>query len=501
MMAQRVQQQPGMSLASLLDGLAPSADGDRLHISSVSADSREVASGGLFLALSGHRGHGLQWLEQAVSNGAVAALYEPVSGLALPATPVPLIPVPRLAEHAGVIAARCLGEPARALDVIGITGTNGKTSCSWMLARALDDEQARCGLIGTLGCGLYGELEPATHTTPEATRVQALLAGFRDAGARYAVMEVSSHALVQHRVGGVRFARAVFTNLSRDHLDYHGDMQSYFAAKRRLFEFADLGGGVLNAADPWSPGLRAVMPTDSECIWYGQGAREQAGNDAWLEAPQVHSRSDGLEITLAGVEQLSLSVPLVGRFNADNLLAVAATLYSLGYRGEDLARALRRLQPVPGRMQCLGGGEQPLVIVDYAHTPEALARALEAAREHCRGQLCCVFGCGGERDAGKRPLMGEVVRHAADRMIVTDDNPRGESPEGIVRDILAGAGADATVIHDRADAIATAVSEAHPGDVVLVAGKGHESWQERAGQRLAFSDVTQVRLALKGVGS
>ena len=499
MMAQRVQQQTAMVLSDLLAGLATTGDGAGVPVSHVTADSREVKPGSLFLALDGQRSHGLQWLGQAVDNGAVAVLYEPAPTLTIPEAEIALIAVPGLSAHAGEIASRCLGEPSRALGVIGITGTNGKTSCSWMLAAALDCETARCGLIGTLGTGLYGELEPATHTTPGATQVQALLAGFRDAGAAYAVMEVSSHALDQHRVGGVRFARAVFTNLSRDHLDYHGDMASYFVAKRRLFECAELGGGVLNAADSHSPQLRAAMPAGSECVWYGDGAREQAGDEPWLEAVQVNARADGLDIELAGAVQRRLSVPLVGRFNADNVLAVAATLYALGHRDEALAEALGRIGPVPGRMQCLGGDGQPLVIVDYAHTPDALARALEAAREHCRGQLWCVFGCGGERDIGKRPLMGEVARHGADQVIVTDDNPRGESPEVIVEDILGGAGAGARVIHDRAEAIATTIAKAGADDVVLVAGKGHENWQERAGQRLAFSDVAQVRLALREV--
>ncbi len=500
MMAQRIQQQSTMALTELLEGLAPAGDSGALQVSAVAADSREVRPGSLFLALAGQRSHGLQWLDQVLDNGAVAVLYEPAPGLDVPDAPIPLIAAPGLSARAGVIASRCLGEPSRALAVIGITGTNGKTSCSWMLAAALDHEQARCGLIGTLGSGLYGELDPATHTTPAATQVQALLGRFRDAGARHAVMEVSSHALDQYRVAGVHFTRAVFTNLSRDHLDYHGDMAAYFAAKRRLFEYAELGGGVLNAADPRSPQLRAVMPEGSECIWYGQGAREQAGSEPWLEATEVRPRRDGLELSFAGAAQFSLSLPLLGRFNADNLLAVAATLYSLGYRDEALADALKRVGPVPGRMQCLGGDGQPLVIVDYAHTPAALARALEAAREHCSGELWCVFGCGGERDTGKRALMGEIARDGADRVIVTDDNPRGESPEAIVSEIIQGAGAQAKVIHDRARAITTAVAQAGANDVVLVAGKGHESWQERAGQRLAFSDVAQVRLALREVG-
>lgn len=499
MMAQHVQQQSGVLLATLLAGLAPVGNSGRLRITRVCADSREVGPGTLFLAVAGQHAHGLQWLDQAVQQGAKAVLYEPAPELTLPVTEIPLIPVTGLGEQAGVIAARCYGEPSQALDVIGITGTNGKTSCSWMLARALDREGSPCGLIGTLGQGLYGALEPATHTTPEATRVQAMLAAFRDAGAGHVVMEVSSHALDQHRVGGVRFARAVFTNLTRDHLDYHGDMSSYFAAKRRLFESPGLGGGVLNAADPVSRQLREAMPAAAECVWYGSGAREQAGAEPWLEASRIQAGAGGLEVELAGAMQMTLSVPLVGRFNVDNLLATAATLYSLGLRGEALEQALARVGPVPGRMECFGGDGRVRVIVDYAHTPDALERALAAAREHCRGQLWCVFGCGGERDTGKRALMGAVARRAADQVILTDDNPRGESPEAIVRDIMAGTGEQVRVIHDRARAIATAVHEAGAGDVVLVAGKGHEAWQERAGQRLAFSDAAQVRLALREV--
>ncbi len=493
---------PGMTLAELLSGIVPTDVCPSLRVRRVSADSRQVDGDTLFLALAGARSHGLQWSGQAERQGAVAILYEPAEGVVPPVAGVPTIAVPRLRCHAGALAARCYGEPSRALTMVGMTGTNGKTSCAHMLAQALHRDDDPCGLIGTLGNGFPGVLDAATHTTPEATALQALLADFRDAGARRAVMEVSSHALEQCRVAAVQFAVAVYTNLSRDHLDYHGDMDRYFAAKRRLFDMPSLSAGVINAADARGAQMREALPGAATCLWFGAGARKRAKarNDQWLEAESLEPTADGLRLTLVGAADLTLDLPLLGRFNAENVLAVVGALIALGRTPSQLARDLAQIGPVPGRMERHGGGaHQPLVLVDYAHTPDALAKVLDAAREHCRGQLWCVFGCGGDRDRGKRPLMGEVAARGADHVVLTDDNPRHEVPSDIVAQIRAGvpAGALAKVMHARDEAIRTAILSAAPDDVVVIAGKGHEQWQEVAGKRRPFSDAGQVVKALR----
>ncbi|MFN3966017.1 MAG: Mur ligase family protein, partial [Silanimonas lenta] len=351
------------------------------------------------------------------------------------------------------------------------------------------------GTIGTLGAGRVGRIVEGERTTPDVLSVHALLGRLRADGAQAVAMEVSSHALDQGRVDGVRFEVAVFTNLTRDHLDYHGTMEAYGEAKARLFAMPGLKAAVFNLDDAF--GARLAARGGVPEVWTVSAAGQAS---ARLRLEDLVLDGDGLRFVLMeGSQRASVRSPLLGRFNADNLLAVAAALRALGFAFEAVAGVLGGLSPVHGRMTRLGGGAKPLVVVDYAHTPDALAQALASLRGHARGALVCVFGCGGERDRGKRPEMAAVAEAGADRVIVTDDNPRGEDGEAIVADILAGfrRPGEHRVLRDRRAAIRAAVRGAAAGDIVLVAGKGHEPYQEVAGQRLPFDDVAEARAALE----
>ena len=364
-----------------------------------------------------------------------------------------------------------------------------------LLAQALANLGKRAATIGTLGAGLHGALHAGERTTPDVIRVHGLLAEFRDAGATDVAMEVSSHALDQHRVDGVRFDVAVFTNLTRDHLDYHGTMHAYGAAKAKLFTWPNLRAAVINVDDAFGCELAAQVPAGVRVVRCGIRSI-----DAGVRANEVHTHSDGIDFELAtpwGTGRLRSR--LLGRFNVANLLAVAGVLGALEVPFGKILDALQALEPVAGRMNRLGGGNLPLVVVDYSHKPDALEQVLATLRAHCEGKLVCVFGCGGERDAGKRPLMGAIAERLADVVVVTDDNPRGEDGDAIVAQIVAGMQAPerATVERDRARAIGVAIARARPGDVVLIAGKGHEAYQETAGTKRPFDDLEVARATLE----
>lgn len=486
---------PRQSLKTLLDGFG-ATDVPGLAIADVAIDSREVGPDTLFLACPGTRAHGLDHAVQAIANGAVAIAWD---AHAAPELSVPAVQVPQLAAHASEIAARLYGRPSEAMFVTGVTGTDGKTSCAWLLARALSALGRACGYLGTLGYGRVGALETGRHTTPDAVHLQAWLARLLQAHVDAVAFEVSSHALDQHRVDGVAFDVAVLTQIGRDHLDYHGDTASYIRAKRRLFERPGLRFAVLNADDTSGRAWLSDLPARVTPVAYGTGAL--AGLAArYVSIAAVESRIDGLVIeveTHAGAARIES--PLVGRFNAANLAAVLAVLLTQGIALDAAAAALAEVPTVPGRMERVPArDDQPLVIVDYAHTPNALEQALVALRPHAEGRLLCVFGCGGERDPGKRALMGAAAAHHADGVWVTDDNPRGESPDAIVAQILEGMGCTRPrVIHDRAAAIADAIGQALPGDVVLIAGKGHETTQQVGATARAFDDRVAARRALE----
>ncbi|MBD3619853.1 MAG: UDP-N-acetylmuramoyl-L-alanyl-D-glutamate--2,6-diaminopimelate ligase [Chromatiales bacterium] len=490
------------ALGPLLRGLAEvPGTAARLPVGGLALDSRRVHAGDLFLACAGTRQHGLSHAAQAIERGAVAVAWERVRGQATPAADrVPFVAVDRLTHKLGVVADRFYGHPSQEMGVMGVTGTDGKTSVTQFLAQALDQGSARCGVVGTLGYGLHGALQPGTHTTPDAITLQRELAAIRDAGARWLAMEVSSHALDQGRVNGVAFDYALFTNLGRDHLDYHGSLEAYGAAKQRLFTWPGLDYAIINLDDAFGRALSAAVPAGVRQLGYSLEADVRHPVDCVaVRRLDLHAGGFGAEVvTPWGRGELEAAV--LGRFNVQNLLAVLATLLAIGVELPDALLRLRRIRPVPGRMQLLGGGTRPQVVVDYAHTPGALEQVLGAAREHTAGRLVCVFGCGGDRDAGKRPLMAAVAERLADTVIVTDDNPRHEDPATIVADILAGfrEPAAVTVEHDREVAIRAAIAAARPGDLVVVAGKGHETVQQLGGRAIPFSDVEVATRCLSG---
>jgi UDP-N-acetylmuramoyl-L-alanyl-D-glutamate--2,6-diaminopimelate ligase len=483
------------TLGRLLDGLAQLPAHADLPVHGLCSDSRSCAPGDLFLAWQGTRVHGLAHLAAAERTGAVATLYDPEGAGPLPEARLPLLPVPGLRGLAGRLADRLFGEPSRALAVIGVTGTNGKTSVCHFLAQVFDAPDARCGVLGTLGNGFPGELEPATHTTPDALALHAELARLRDAGATRVAIEVSSHALDQERVSGVRFDTAVFTNLTHEHLDYHGDMDGYAAAKRRLFSQPGLRRAVLNVDDPQGAAWRAALDPQIEVLGYGfDPAADLRGSGLRLDA-------DGLVLDVVhGDARGTLRSPLLGRFSASNLLAALGVLRLTGLDLDAALQKLERVRTVPGRMERFGRAGGPLAVVDYAHTPDALEAALAALRDHCTGRLWCVFGCGGDRDRAKRPRMGAVAEAGADRVIVTDDNPRHEDGDAITMAIVAGMRAPdrVEVVRDRAAAITRALAGAEEGDVVLVAGKGHETVQQVGDEVRPFSDRALVRRLQEG---
>ena len=492
----------GMTLGRLLEGFDVAAP-HGVHVTDLVQDSREATPGCVFVACQGRTTHGLLHAASAVERGAVAVLWEPTADVESPILPdrVAAIAIPHLGRQVGELADRFFRRPSSDLRVAGITGTNGKTTTAYLLAQASDYVGRRGWYIGTLGHGRPADLRDAKLTTPDAVTVQRRLARARDAGAATLGLEVSSHALDQDRVAGVRFDTAVFTNLTRDHLDYHGTLEAYGAAKARLFHAPGLRRAVINVRDEFGralveqldPALERIVYTTSSELWAERGT-------GWIRVAELRTTSSGLAISLAtSWGSGTLRSKLVGEFNAENLLAVLAVLLGWNVPLQKALAALALCSAPPGRMETFGGGSQPLVLVDYAHTPDALAKVLDAARAHTLGRLFCVFGCGGDRDPGKRPLMGAIAEASADGVIVTDDNPRSEPSAAIIEQILAGLRAPdaALVIADRAEAIRHAIGEAESGDVVVVAGKGHEDYQLVGAETRHFSDRETVVAALE----
>jgi UDP-N-acetylmuramoyl-L-alanyl-D-glutamate--2,6-diaminopimelate ligase len=481
----------------------PELDRLGVPVTRLVSDSRQVRRGDTFVAYPGERADGRRFIEAAIAAGANAVLWEAEGFQWRDQWAIPNLAVGGLRYRIGEIAAHVYGDPSEKLWMIGVTGTNGKTSCAHWLARCLTAVGRKTAIVGTLGNGFPDCLAPALNTTPDAIALQAALKDYLEAGARGVAMEVSSHGLAQGRVNGIRFDVALLTNLSRDHLDYHGDMASYAAAKAGLFAWPGLRHAVLNLDDPFGRELAGKLGcTGVNLVGYSlEGGREGGGLS--IRARRVEADERGVRFEAASPwGTVRVESPLLGRFNASNLLGVLATLLVSGVGLEDAARELGRLGPVKGRLERLGGDGKPLVVVDYAHTPDALEKVLLALREIMAVEtgslkLTCVFGCGGDRDRGKRALMGEVASRLADEVVVTSDNPRGEDPRAIIADIVTGMGANYHVIEDRAAAIDYAIKGARPGDVVLVAGKGHEDYQEIAGVRFPFNDAEVARRALE----
>lgn len=478
------------SLDQLLEGHASDVP-EYVSVKGVVTDSRRVESGDVFFARPGLRMDGRQFIADAVEQGASAVVA--AGRLDIGQCPIPVVSVPDFDRALGDAASRFFGHPSRALTLVGVTGTNGKTTIAHLLSNALATF-GTTGVIGTLGAGLIGELTETGHTTPEVVETQRLLRRYVDKDAKFAVMEVSSHGISQGRIEGLTFNTAVFTNLTRDHLDYHGDMRSYAAAKAKLFALEELQYGVFNADDVYSTAM--ASNASGRALWYRLGGRAE---DDVISGTLLGAEGQGITLDIDGpYGQARISSPLIGRFNAYNLLASIVALLTLKIPLDDACRALGQVKPAPGRMQWLGGQDKPVVVVDYCHTPDSLRSALSALRPVTSGALWCVFGCGGDRDPGKRPEMGAIAVAGSDYAIVTDDNPRSEASHDIIHDILDGIEDenDVLVLADRGAAIEHAIKEAVAGDVILVAGKGHETYQERDGVRHPFSDVAAARNAL-----
>jgi len=476
-----------------------------VEVTRLVSDSRAVQAGDTFVAYPGEGNDGRRYIAQAIANGANAVIWEAQDFAWMPEWAVPNLPVHGLRQQAGFIADTIYGHPSAKLWTVGVTGTNGKTSISQWLARSFAAVGSKSLVIGTLGNGFPDALQASVNTTPDVLRLHALLAEGIQQGAQAAVMEVSSHALTQGRVNGMQFDVALLTNLTRDHLDYHGDMQHYAAAKRKLFDWSGLKFAVVNLDDAFGDELAASLRDGAaEVIGYGLSdeALQCAGR---LGLRMVHGK-----LVRADMQGLSLSLHtswgaadmnsrLVGEFNASNLLGALAVMLVSEVDIEDAVRELGLQKAVAGRMQTLGGKDVPMVVVDYAHTPDALENVLQtlrAATEPAGGRVICVFGCGGDRDRGKRPMMGTVAERFADVRIITSDNPRSEDALAIIGQIRGGMHGECQVIEDRARAIAQAIDHARINDTVLIAGKGHEDYQEIAGVRHPFSDSELAQRAL-----
>jgi len=476
-----------------------------VRVTRLVGDSREVQAGDTFCAYPGAQADGRRYIAQAIARGANAVIWEARDFAWDPAWRVPHLALHDLRQQAGFIADKVYAQPSRQLRMVGVTGTNGKTSISHWLAKSFTALDKKCALIGTLGNGFVDSLQAGANTTPDALRVHELLAQFVRQQAQATVMEVSSHALAQGRVNGVHFDIALLTNLTRDHLDYHGDMQHYAAAKRRLFDWDQLGHAVLNLDDPFGVELALTLHETGkvEVVGYGlqPSSLELAASHGLRMVHGTLRQADaqGVELLLqTSWGAAELHSRLLGRFNASNLLGALAVLLVSAIPIDAAVRELGLQKAVAGRMQAVGGTHVPTVVVDYAHTPDALENVLQTLREICApdGKLICVFGCGGDRDRGKRPMMGRVADRFADVRIITSDNPRSENPHAIIDEIATGMTGEHQVIEDRAHAINTAINAARAVDTVLIAGKGHEEYQEITGVRQPFSDSEIAQRAL-----
>jgi UDP-N-acetylmuramoyl-L-alanyl-D-glutamate--2,6-diaminopimelate ligase len=472
-----------MRLDRIMAGAPSGADG--LEITGLAYDTRTVAPGTLFFCVPGFSRDGHDFAPDAIARGAVALVVERPLHLT-----VPEIRVPSVRAAMAPAAAAFYDDPTNTLQTVGVTGTNGKTTTAFVVGALLEAHGLQTGLLGTVKSVIGGADRSVERTTPEAIDLQRTFREMLDAGDVACSMEVSSHALELHRADAIHFAAAIFTNLTQDHLDFHETMERYYAAKRRLFEPGRARHRVVNVDDPYGARLAAELP---------DAATYAVDREATYQATDLHTEKSGSRFTVHGPDgAVSLNSPLPGRFNVYNVLGAFAAARALGVPLDVAAGAIETAGHVPGRFEPVDAGQDFAVLVDYAHTPDSLENVLRAARGLTDGRLHVVFGCGGDRDRGKRPMMGEIAKRLADRVIVTSDNPRSEDPEAIIDEILAGSGADVEHDADRRSAIAAAIASAGSGDVVVIAGKGHEQGQEFVGGRkVPFDDVTVARDALK----
>jgi len=488
--------QAGKQLADLLRGIALEETIPAVEILDVSSNSRNVSKGSLFVALKGTQTHGIDYAIDAVKAGAAVIMYDRLDDYSLQRIPLlqkqvktHWLGVANLDQLNGEIVSRFYDEPSKAMKIIGVTGTDGKTSVTHLLTQALGRLDKRVGSIGTLGYGMGREFKPTQHTTPDAVSLQSYLHEFRQHQCEYVVMEVSSHALDQYRINGCQVDVAVLTNLGRDHLDYHGDLDRYAAAKARLFYDFNLDGRVINEDDEFGQQLSASF-NDDTVIRYSADKYSQRSAEVRLISSEITGQGQNLRVQTP-VGEIFAQTELMGDFNIDNTLACISSLISLGFDQAEINRAVSKLTPIPGRMEKFSSNpELASAVIDFAHTEQALRACLSTSRLHTQGKLWCVFGCGGDRDPGKRKGMGSAAEQLADHVIVTDDNPRTEPSEVIVSGILAGMNAPdrVSVVHNRQAAIEFALSQAAAEDLVVIAGKGHEQEQIIGRERLPFSD-------------
>lgn len=475
-------------------------------------DSRRITGGELFIAIPGVQSDGRQYIADALEKGAAAVLVDDGEGFDLSAAAgyESVFMVPGLSGKVGSLAHHFYRQPSEQLSIIGVTGTNGKTSCCWFIAEILGQLDQPCALMGTVGRGLPGQMEASLNTTSDVVSLQKFLGQLVADGVQALAMEVSSHGLDQGRVSGVSFEVALFTHISRDHLDYHGSLENYAAAKSRLFSECNYRHAVIGKDDEFSPLMLSSCPADANVTTW---SLEDTSADVYLS--DIETLPQGFRATIhTPWGEGTLVTSLLGRFNLENLLAVIAALGVQGYSLDRLLDIIPAISAPPGRMQQLGGDSQPLVLVDYAHTPDAIESVLSSLREHRSqikysakdseqgaGNIVCIYGCGGDRDRGKRPLMTAAALKGADRAVLTSDNPRTEDPLQITADALDGIAQDdlrrIQVIADRSEAIRTTIASARTGDIVLIAGKGHENYQEIQGVRHHFDDAEQVQLVLQ----
>jgi UDP-N-acetylmuramoyl-L-alanyl-D-glutamate--2,6-diaminopimelate ligase len=480
----------GIALDELLRGLA---DAPAIVPDGISTDSRTLKKGDVFLACQGATSHGIEFLDQAIAADVAAVVWDSATAVDVDPRliPIPAIPVEGLAGYIGTIANRWFDTPSRSVRIAAVTGTNGKTTVAYLIAKCLHLLDRKCGYIGTLGSGVDEITGAGGMTTPACVELNTFLAGFREHNVSHAAIEVSSHALEQKRVDGVYFDAAIFTNLSRDHIDYHGDMQAYGEVKARLFLDNDINYRIICIDTEF--GMQLAARCSSNVVSVSTKPGRESNDIPFVAVRSVVTNAAGSKIALEsswGPAEIHLQLP--GEFNVTNAAEVLALLLSWDIPLDEASAVLGQVSAPPGRMELVKPGQHdqlPAVYIDYSHTPASLEAALSALRSHCKGSLWCVFGCGGDRDRGKRPLMGKITMHLADHAIVTNDNPRSEAPAQIIADITKGMGTDAIVIEDRRAAIAHAVSAAGSDDIVLIAGKGHENYQIIGEQRDVFSDL------------
>ncbi|MDF2529395.1 MAG: UDP-N-acetylmuramoyl-L-alanyl-D-glutamate--2,6-diaminopimelate ligase [Gammaproteobacteria bacterium] len=471
---------------------------ENLSIRHICLDNRQLQKGSLFCACAGIYEDGRNFINQAISAGAVAIAYEDDGKFVPPqVADIPFIAVEQLNEKIFALGPYFYNDPSKALTVIGVTGTNGKTSTTHYIAQILTALGQKCGVIGTVGNGLWGALNTTNCTTPDPLHLQYLLAQLRDQGATTVAMEVSSHGLVQRRVEGIKFDVAVFTNLTQDHLDYHGDMEHYAQAKAMLFSMPSIRFAVLNADDPYSKLMQNSCGTNAQVLWYSNSSQ----SSAQLRVLSSTMQTNGIELKLASVwGEAEVNLPLLGAFNVSNILAVICCLSALNHPFSAILMALEKVKPVSGRMEKISYPGYATVVIDYAHTPDALEKALIAVREHCQANIWVVFGCGGNRDRGKRPIMAKIAEQFADKVVMTQDNTRLEDERQIFADIVSGFKAPEKVYiePDRAKAIAYALQNAAAGDCILLAGKGHETYMDTAGNKTHFDEREVIKNFIKG---